>query len=237
MNYQRVSDASHVLSTEEALKHWDRRRPSTSHSSLELRNVSQMSARNDAMMRAVIWMETRGLNVNTDHLLDVGASTGYGLWQFLQSGFPIAHLHGIDLFEDRVSEGLARTPGLDLRLGDATAMPYKHGEFKLVCEQFCFCHIPDDSAKVKIAAEMMRVSSKFILLQDWRLGSESRKLYGLPPRRISEWFPGWHTTRRFRSQLWPAIGRPLSLHAPLLHDLVRVVNPLVGAWITVLEKS
>ena len=132
MNYQRVSDASHVLSTEEALKHWDRRRPSTSHSSLELRNVSQMSARNDAMMR---------------------------------------------------------------------------------------------------------VSSKFILLQDWRLGSESRKLYGLPPRRISEWFPGWHTTRRFRSQLWPAIGRPLSLHAPLLHDLVRVVNPLVGAWITVLEKS
>jgi len=236
MDYQRVSDAGHVLTTEAALKHWDRRRPSTSHSSLELQSISQISARIDAMMRAVIWMEQRGLDVNADHLLDVGAATGYGLWQFLLSGFPIGHLHGIDLFADRISEGLSRTPGLDLRLGDATAMPYKDGEFGLVCEQFCFCHIPDDAAKVKIAAEMMRVSGKFILLQDWRLGSASRSLYGLSPRRIREWFPGWRVSRRFRSQLWPPVGRPLSLFAPLLYDLFRMVNPLVGSWITVLEK-
>jgi hypothetical protein len=236
MTYQRVSDAAHVVATEAALKHWDVRRPSTSHSSIEPYNVGQMSARVWALLRCVVWMESQGLDVSKDEVLDVGAATGYGLWQFLLSGFSLAQLHGIDLFEDRVAAGLARTPGLDLRVGDATAMPYRDGEFALVCEQFCFCHVPDAEAKRKIAAEMMRVSSRFILIHDWRMGSKSRKLYSVSQAKIAEWFPGWRVRLRTRSQLWPPIGRPLSLYAPLMYDALRLVNPLVGSWMTVLER-
>jgi SAM-dependent methyltransferase len=187
-------------------------------------------------MRTIIWMETRGLDVTSDHVLDVGCATGYGLWQFLLSGFPLEHLHGIDLFDDRVAEGRKRTPGMDLRVGDATAMPFSDRQFGLVCEQFCFCHIPDADAKVRIAREMMRVSGKFILIHDWRMGSQSRKLYGVSRARIAEWFPGWQVRQRTRSQLWPILGRSLSLYAPLLYDTLRMVNPLVGSWMTVLER-
>jgi SAM-dependent methyltransferase len=237
MQYKRVSDAAHVVATENALRHWDARRPSTSHASIEPHNIGQMSSRVDALLRSVAWMEAHGLDITTDHVLDVGAAQGYGLWQFLLSGFPISSLHGIDLFEDRVAEGCNRTPGLDLRVGDATAMPYADGEFALVCEQFCFCHIPDDEAKRKIAAEMMRVSNKFILIHDWRLGSRSRKLYAVSQAKISHWFPGYRVMLRTRSQLWPPIGRPLSLYAPLLYDAFRIINPFVGSWMTVLQKQ
>jgi Methyltransferase domain len=236
MQYQRPSDAPHVLTTEDALKHWDTRRPSTSHASIEPHNVGQMSARVNALLRSVVWMESRGLDITTDHVLDVGAAQGYGLWQFLLSGFPTSHLHGIDLFEDRIAEGRKRTPGIDLRVGDATAMPYSDREFGLVCEQFCFCHIPDEGAKRRIAAEMMRVSSKFILIHDWRMGSTSRKLYPVSQTKIAAWFPGWQVRHRMRSQLWPPIGRPLALYAPLLYDVFRVVNPFVGSWMSVLQR-
>jgi len=236
MDYRRVSDAPHVVATEQALKHWDVRRPSTSHASIEAHNIGQMSARVAALLRSVAWMEAHGLDITQDHVLDVGAAQGYGLWQFLLSGLPLSHLHGIDLFEDRVAEGKRRTPGLDLRLGDATAMPYADGEFGLVCEQFCFCHIPDEDAKRRIAAEMMRVSGKFILIHDWRMGSASRRLYAVSQANIAAWFPGWRVRFRTRSQLWPQIGRPLSLYAPLLYDLFRIVNPFVGSWMTVLQR-
>jgi hypothetical protein len=236
VNYRRVSDAAHVRATEDALKHWDMRRPSTSCASIEPYNTGQMSARVGALLRSVVWMEAHGLDITKDHVLDVGAAQGYGLWQFLLSGLPLSHLHGIDLFEDRVAEGRRRTPGLDLRHGDATAMPYADGEFGLVCEQFCFCHIPDEVAKTRIAAEMMRVSSKFILIHDWRMGSASRKLYPVSQSKIATWFPGWRVGFRTRSQLWPQIGRPLSLYTPLLYDLFRTVNPLVGSWMTVLHR-
>ncbi len=237
MEYKRISDAAHVVATEDALKHWDVRRPSTSQQSIEPYNVGQMSARVDALLRSVVWMEAHGLDITKDHVLDVGAAQGYGLWQFLLSGFPITNLHGIDLFEDRVAEGKRRTPGLDLRVGDATAMPFANGEFALVCEQFCFCHIPDEEAKRKIAEEMMRVSSKFILIHDWRMGSEARKLYSVSQTKIASYFPRYRVMLRTRSQLWPPIGRPLSLYAPLLYDMFRVINPFVGSWMTVLQKQ
>jgi len=237
MDYNRVSDADHVVATEDALKHWDQRRPSSSHASIEPYNIGQLAARVAASVRTVVWMEAHGLDITQDHVLDVGAATGYGLWQFLLSGFALSHLHGIDLFADRVAEGKKRTPTMDLRVGDATAMPYANGEFGLVCEQFCFCHVPDEDAKRKIAAEMMRVSSKFILIHDWRMGSGSRRLYAVSQAKIAEWFPGWRVGFRTRSQLWPPLGRPLSSYAPLLYDLFRVINPFVGSWMTVLQKE
>src|SRR5205814_425450 len=133
------------------------------------------------------------------------------------SGYRMEQLHGIDLMEDRVERGHWMTPGLDLRAGDATAMPYADRSFDLVCEQFCFCHIPNDQAKAEIAREMMRVARRFIMIHDWRAGSESRKLYGVSLKRIRCWFPGWVIGARFKSQLWPPVGRPLSRHAPRLY--------------------
>ena len=234
--YRPVSDAAHVLRTEDALKHWDERRTGDDVAGIPPHNIGQFVSRIGALLRALAWMQTRGLDPNTAQVLDVGAAQGYGLRPFLVARFAMAQLHGLDLFADRVEEGLRRTPGLDLRVGDATAMPYADRSFDLVCEQFCFCHIPDDAAKASIAREMMRVSRSFILIHDWRMGSASRQLYGVSRARMREWFPGWEIGARFRSQLWPPLGRPISRLAPLLYDVARLAGPLVGSWITILSR-
>jgi SAM-dependent methyltransferase len=234
--YRPVSDAAHVLRTEEALKHWDLRRAGDRGSGIAVHNIGQMVSRMAALLRALAWMRARGLDPASAQVLDVGAAQGYGLRPFLVAGFSLAQLHGLDLFADRVEEGLLRTPGMQLKVGDATAMPYADRSFDLVCEQFCFCHVPDDDAKADIAREMMRVSRGFILIHDWRMGSSSRKLYGVSKARIRGWFPGWDIAARFRSQLWPPIGRPISRLAPMLYDLARLAGPLVGSWMTVLAR-
>lgn len=234
--YERVSDAAHVLHTEDALKHWDRRRAGDDIVGVPPHNIGQNVSRIMALLRALAWMRAHGLDQANAQVLDIGAGQGVGLRPFLVAEFAMSQLHGLDLFADRVQEGQRRTPGLDLRVGDATAMPFADRSFALVCEQFSFCHIPDDDAKAAIAREMMRVARDFIVVHDWRMGSASRKLYGVPKRRIREWFPGWDIAARFRSQLWPPIGRPVSRFAPLLYDALRIVNPLVGSWVSVLVR-
>ena len=162
--------------------------PATMSPESRAHNIGQFVSRIGALLRALAWMQASGLDPTTAQVLDVGAAQGYGLRPFLVARFSMAQLHGLDLFADRVEEGLRRTPGLDLRVGDATAMPYADRSFDLVCEQFCFCHIPDDAAKASIAREMMRVSRGFILIHDWRMGSASRQLYGVSRARIVSGF-------------------------------------------------
>lgn len=234
--YRHVSEAAHVLRTEDALKHWDRRRAADRVAGIPLHNIGQNISRISALLRALAWMQARGLDSQNAQVLDVGAAHGIGLRPFLIADFALSQLHGLDLFADRVEAGLSSIPGMDLRAGDATAMPYDDRSFDLVCEQFCFVHIPDDEAKAAIAREMMRVASRFIMIHDWRMGSPSRKLYGVSKARIRAWYPGWQMAARFRSQLWPPIGRPISRWMPLLYDFARLASPLVGSWITVLTR-
>lgn len=238
MKYERVSDAGHVTATESALRHWDKRRASDVGSPvIAPQNISATVGRIQALMRAVHDMRAASLDTESAQVLDVGCGQGDGLHAFLVNGFRTDQLHGIDLFADRIARGNALVPGMDLRTGDASAMPYADISFDVVCEQFCFCHVPDDEAKAKIAREMMRVSKRFILIHDWRAGSASRKLYGVSQSRIRQWFPGWKVTARYRSQLWPPLGRPLSRFAWPLYDAARIFNPLVGSWLTVLQRS
>lgn len=236
--YTRASKDSHVLSTENALKHWDVRRAKDINAPpLPPQNISSTSARVQALMRALYDMRTTLGGLDSDaRVLDVGCGQGDGLHPFLMMGFRIDQLAGLDLFADRIETAKRLTPGMDFQTGDATAMPYADKSFDIVCEQFCFCHVPDADAKAKMAREMMRVSKGFIVIHDWRAGSASRKLYGVSQARIREWFPGWQVVARYRSQLWPPIGRPLSRSAWPLYDLARAFNPLVGSWLTVLRR-
>lgn len=235
--YRPVSSDAHVRATEEALRHWDKRRADDRQSEvLQPHNICAVTSRQQGLMRAIYFMESRGLDMSKAQVLDVGCAQGYGLRPFLLDGFAMEQLHGIDLMADRVERGKYLTPSMDLIQGDATAMPYEAQSFDIVCEQFCFCHVPVDEAKIKIAAEMMRVSRQFILIHDWRMGSKSKQLYGVTQAKIRTWFPGWHVVDRFRSQLWPPLGRPFSRFAWPLYDLARAFSPLVGSWFTVLHR-
>ncbi len=122
------------------------------------------------MMYALNTLELKyKLDVFNAKLLDVGSATGYGLWQFMLSGFFARQLHGIDLFQDRVNRGLEMCPGLQLVPGDGSNMKvYGDKSFDVVCEQFCFVHVPLDETQRGIAKEMLRVvkDNGFIIILD-----------------------------------------------------------------------
>lgn len=241
-SYKRMADDQHILKTEEALRHWDRRRSGDEQwVTHPTQNIGQVVFRMDAVLRAQYDLERMGLDIENASVLDVGAANGFGLHAFLLNGFRLDQLHGVDLFEDRIQSGLRITPGLDIRVGDGAALPFPDASFDLVCEQFCFCHVPDDAGvKERIAAEMLRVTKPggFILINDWRVGSRSRKLYGMGLTSIRRFFPPpAQIVGRYRGQLFPPIGRPVSRYVPALYAVLRLVPFLTGSWVTVLRKA
>lgn len=199
---------------------------------------SQTVFRTDALYRALDDLAHDGMDMATAQVLDVGSASGYGLKPFLTSNMALSQLHGIDLMEDRVELGRQLLPGMDLQAGDATAMPYEDATFDLVCEQFCFCHIPDDTTKEAVAAEMMRVVKPdgAIIVMDWRMVSPKRMIYGTSRARMGELFGGYEVAARYPAQLWPPLGRRLSKHLPAAYPLAMKVPGAAGAMLTVLRR-
>ena len=205
--------------------------------------IGGAASRWSALLRAVYRMHTLGLDVETAKVLEVGSGFGDGLRPFLLAGFPPNHLTGIDLMPERLKGAQNRLPGMNFVHGNAAEMQdnFGNGVFDIVCEQFCFCHIPDSEVKRKIAVEMVRVAKPggFIFIHDWRINAPWRHIYGMPQSIIRQMFRVGEATDRivvFPSHLWPPIGNLISLWALPLYQLCTSIPPLVGSKITVLRK-
>jgi SAM-dependent methyltransferase len=188
-------------------------------------------------------LTTVGLDFQNARVLDVGCANGYGLRPFLNAGFRVEQLTGVDLPERqaRLDDGMRMIPGLNLVACDGTDMTpvFSDSSFDLVCEQFCFCHIPEMPVKQAIAREMLRVTKPegFLIIHDWRMTFPPKNIYGPSFSTIRELFPNTELVGRWASQIWsPIIGHRLSQWAPPLYHALRLVPPLVGSWLTVLRK-
>ncbi len=223
---------THIDECAASLRCWgDRRREETKSPILQPQDICATLARLEALFRALFFLESRfGFNLTQAKILDVGSSYGYGLIPFLFENVPAANLHGIDLFPERIKEGLYKFPALNLRSGDATEMPYPGADFDIVLEQFCFCHIMNDEIRRKIAGEMMRVlrPGGFIIVHDWTVGSAKRHYNGVSIANSLDLFPGFEIVKVFPSQLFPPVGRILSRYAPGLYSLVRNLFPILA---------
>ena len=220
----------HVIACEDALKAWGTRRAADIKGNvLPPQNIMPVLAREDALFRRLHFMES-SLNVNFSqyNILDVGSASGYGLLPFLNNGFSMSQLHGIDLFEERVDLGREKYPGLNLSLGDAVKMDqFRDGQFDMAMEQFCFCHIEDDGIREKIARQMLRVVKPdgYILVLDWIVGNAKRHYNGVPKSKRLSLFPGTKIIKTYPAMLAPPIGRLLSQHAPWGYFIARTVLP------------
>ena len=100
---------------------------------------------------------------NIASVLDVGAGTGRALVA-LKSSFPDIRLVGLEpsgeLREIAYQKGIPHESMVD---GDSCSMPFKDGEFDLVCEFACLHHVPDPA---KAVSEMLRVSRRAIFISD-----------------------------------------------------------------------
>jgi len=235
--------SNHIYECKESLNHWaSRRKADTKSFVLPKQNIRPIMARYDALFSCLDYMENK-LNVPflASKILDVGCASGYGLTPFLLAGFSPEQLHGVDLFGERISQGKAAFPNMNLHQGDATDMNYPSESFDLSMEQFCFCHILSDSTRAKIAQEMLRVTKAggYILVMDWCVGCRKKQYNGVSKGKIKRLFHVGDKTeivKRWPVQLAPPIGRTLSLYAPSFYPIIKKLFPLVLSHLTLLQK-
>jgi SAM-dependent methyltransferase len=88
-------------------------------------------------------------------VLDVGTGNGLLLHRLLEAG--AASGTGIELIEARAQAARERYPTLDVRVGDASAMPWQDAAFDLVTHFTCLSSVLDQGLRRRIAGEMWRV--------------------------------------------------------------------------------
>jgi SAM-dependent methyltransferase len=89
--------------------------------------------------------------------LEVGYGRQGWLPDLLSWGVPSTRLHGIELDETRARTAQLLLPSADLRVGDATGLPWSDGLFGLVVVSTVFSSILDEEVRRKVATEVLRV--------------------------------------------------------------------------------
>ena len=162
-------------------------------------------------------------------VLDVGCGSGQGLADFETWGASRDHLAGIDLLPDRVAAASARLAGADLRVGDASALPWEPGSFDVVFQGTMFSSILDASMKAAVAREMTRVLAPggAIAWYDFFVDNpRNRAVRGIGRRELASLFPGFELRLR-RVTLAPPLARRVAPRLPLLAlaaEELRVLN-------------
>lgn len=103
-------------------------------------------------------------------VLDIGCGLGGPAMRL--AGHHGLHVTGIDLVASNVETARARVAAaglaaqVEIRQGDATALPFADGTFDAVFSQDAICHVPDKAAVFAEAARVARPAAA-IALTDW----------------------------------------------------------------------
>lgn len=160
-------------------------------------------------------------NLAGKRVLDVGCGSGRWLRWLLELGARPADLVGVDVSDAGFAEAHAIHPGQQLRVTDGEHLPFEDGSFDLVTQWVCFMTMPDDAARHRVAAEMVRVLAPggYVFWVD--TVESNRHLSDGKAMDPQLFFPTLSAERRpVRAGLPPSAGIAL---APLR----RVVGPLV----------
>jgi SAM-dependent methyltransferase len=92
-----------------------------------------------------------------DECLEVGCGTRGWLADLTTWAVPPQCLHGIELDDAKVKVARGVLPGADIRVGDATSLPWGDGMFRLVIASTVFSSILDPRVRTLLALEITRV--------------------------------------------------------------------------------
>jgi ubiquinone/menaquinone biosynthesis C-methylase UbiE len=97
------------------------------------------------------------IDLTGSDVLDVGCGGGAHLRLFAELGAERHRLHGIDLVPERIERGRLLAPDIDLRVANATGLPFDAESFDLVCEFTALCNLTERRTLQQVAEEMQRV--------------------------------------------------------------------------------
>ena len=172
-------------------------------------------------------LHRHGFHPLTDRkLLDVGCGDGSLLRESMQWGMKLSHIAGIELREDPVATALELSPGMDVRCGSATNLPWPDGTFDLVGAHTVFTSILDLRMRREVAAEMQRVlrPGGAVLWYDFTFDNpRNPDVRGIKQSEVRALFPTYDAHLR-RISLAPPIARRipvalLSVAYPVLASL------------------
>ena len=167
------------------------------------------------------------LPLRSRRILEVGCGSGQWLADLETWGASKDKLAGIDLIDARVDEARHRLGGrppddVDLRSGDASALPWADESFDLVLQSMMFSSIHDPAMATRVAAEMDRVlaGGGLILWHDFCVGNpRNRRVRGIRRSELAGLFPGYEIRAKRISLAFP-LARRLAHRYWLLADVL-----------------
>jgi ubiquinone/menaquinone biosynthesis C-methylase UbiE len=177
----------------------------------------------------------RLLPLNGRRILDIGCGDGYQLLQFETWGARAEDLAGIELIQSRLERAAARFAasahgnGPQLRMGDASVLPWPDSTFDVAHQSTVFTSILDPGMKQAIAREIVRVLKPrgVLLWYDFFVNNPANPaVRGIGAAEVRSLFPGCDVRLR-RITLAPPISRrlvPLTWLGALILERLAVLN-------------
>lgn len=146
-------------------------------------------------------------------LLEVGCGTGRWLREFVQWGADPQRLTGVDLLPDRVALAATRcAPAVEVRVGNAGALPFADRTFDIVFQSTVLTSILDGAVRRRVTSEMRRVTRPggIILSYDFRYNNpHNPDVRAVTHRELGELFAGCRI-RVERVTLAPPLARRIA---------------------------
>jgi SAM-dependent methyltransferase len=180
--------------------------------------------------RALVRMlgEAGALPLAERRVIDVGCGEGQWLADLETLGAARERLAGVDLVESRVERARARLQGADIRLGDASRLPFEDGSFDLVVQSMMFSSILESEVRERAAREIDRVLARdgVVLWYDFFVDPPGNPgARGVKRREVAALFPGYRMRWR-RVTLAPPLVRALAPRARPLASLLQALRVL-----------
>ncbi len=174
-----------------------------------------------------------------DACLEIGFGSLGWLGELLAWGLAESDLHGIELDPGRAAVAREALPSADLRVGDASQMPWPDGAFRLVIASTTFSSILDPMLRRLVAAEVARVLAPggALLWYDLRVDNpRNPNVRGIGRRELAALFPTLSGPVR-SAALAPPLARAVAPASWLLADLLEALPFLRTHLVAVLVKG
>ena len=170
-------------------------------------------------------------------VLDVGCGDGRLLRRLIDWGADRTRLHGVELLPERVEAARRADPGLDVRQGDASALPFADASFDLVFQTTVFSTIVEEAMRRAVATDIARVlrSGGAVVSYDLRVARDRRHTRGIGAADLQRLLPGFGVDAR-RVTLIPPLARTLARWSWMACELLEEIPLLRTHELVVLRK-